>query len=354
MDIKEFSQDYFKKIEEALDKIDLEKIQKIVEVLFEAYKNNKQIFIMGNGGSASTASHFACDLGKGTLCRFYDEKEKRFKVMSLTDNVATIMALGNDLSYEDIFSQQLSNLINEGDVVIGFSGSGNSKNIIKAIEYAKKQKAITIGFLGFETGGKAKEMVDYEITVQEKHYGRIEDIHLMLEHLITSSLAELKKKEEERVVFLDRDGVINKKPEYGDYVKTWQEFEFLPGAVEAIKLLKDRGYKIFIVSNQAGIGRGLMTEQNLKEIHDNMIKEIEKQGASIDGIYYCFHEMSENCDCRKPKPGLLIKAAEENNIDLARVIFIGDDEKDEQAGQAAGCQTILLNNKSLLDIIKEL
>jgi len=354
MQIKEFSQDYFKKIKEAIDKVDLEKIQKIVEVLFAAYKNNKQIFIMGNGGSASTASHFACDLGKGTLCRVYDEKEKRFRVISLTDNVATIMALGNDLSYEDVFSQQLSNLVNEGDVVIGFSGSGNSKNIIKAIEYAKKQKAITVGFLGFETGGKAKELVDYEITVQEKHYGRIEDIHLMIEHLITSSLAELKREEESRVIFLDRDGVINKKPSYGDYVKTWQEFEFLPGAIEAVKLLRDKGYRIFVVSNQAGIGRGLMTQQNLKDIHDKMIKEMESQGANIDGIYYCPHEISENCDCRKPKPGLLIRAAKENNIDLTKAVFIGDDEKDEKAGLATGCQTILLNNKSLLDIVREI
>jgi len=193
MDIKEFSKNYFGETTKAITQLDLGKIQRIAEVIFDAYKNNKQIFIIGNGGSASTASHFACDLGKSTLKNFYDEKEKRFKVVSLTDNVATMMALGNDLSFEDIFIQQLRNLVNSGDVVIGISVSGNSANIIKAIEYAKKCGAKTIGFLGFKTGGKLRDLVDYEITVQAEHYGRSEDIHLMLVHLITDYLAELKK-----------------------------------------------------------------------------------------------------------------------------------------------------------------
>ncbi len=193
--LKNFSKNYFEEVRKAVDKLDLEKIQKITEVIYDAYKNDKQIFIMGNGGSASTASHFACDLSKGTLQRIYDEKEKRFRVISLTDNVATIMALGNDLSFEDVFVQQLRNLVNKDDVVIGISGSGNSANVIKAIEYAKECGAKTVGFLGFKTGGKLHDLVDYEITVQDNHYGRIEDIHLILEHLITNNLAEMKKEE---------------------------------------------------------------------------------------------------------------------------------------------------------------
>lgn len=193
--IKNFSQNYFKEIKKTINSLDLEKIKEIVKVLFETYKNDKKIFIFGDGGSAATASHFACDLSKGTLGRIYDIKEKRFRVISLTDNVATITALGNDLSFGDIFFQQLVNLVSEGDVVIGISGSGNSTNVIKAIHYAKKCGAKTIGFLGFKTGGKLSKLVDYEITVQDNHYGRIEDIHLMLSHLIANSLAELKKNE---------------------------------------------------------------------------------------------------------------------------------------------------------------
>lgn len=193
MDIKEFSKNYFEQIKNLINQLDLEKIQKIAEKIYDAYKDDKQVFIIGNGGSASTASHFACDLGKGPLRNFNDDQEKRFKVISLTDNAATMIAWGNDLSFEDIFVQQLRNLVNPGDVVIGISASGNSANVIKGIEYAKRRGAKTIGLLGFRTGGKLHDLVDYEITVQDEHYGRSEDIHLIIVHLITNYFAELKK-----------------------------------------------------------------------------------------------------------------------------------------------------------------
>jgi len=192
-----FSKQYFQKIKEIINNLDSKKIQKIVEVLFDAYKNNKQIFVLGNGGSAANSSHFACDLTKGTLENVYDDNESRFRAISLTDNIAIATAFGNDLSFEDIFCQQLRNLVNKGDVVIGISASGNSANVIKAIEYAKKCGAKTIGLLGFRTGGKLRDLVDYEITVQDDHYGRIEDIHLMLAHFIVSSLTELKNRKKE-------------------------------------------------------------------------------------------------------------------------------------------------------------
>jgi len=195
MDIREYSKNYFENIKKAIDELSLDKIQKVAEVIYDACKKDKQIFIIGNGGSASAASHFACDLGKGTVIDFNNEKEKRIRVISLSDNVATMMAYGNDLRYEDIFVQQLRNLLNEGDVVIGISASGNSPNIVKGIEYAKRCGVKTIGLLGFKTGGKLAGLVDYEITVQNEHYGRSEDIHLMIIHLISNYLYELKKSE---------------------------------------------------------------------------------------------------------------------------------------------------------------
>ena len=193
MDIKDFSKNYFENIKRNINEISLEKIKEVAEIIYSAYRNNKQIFVIGNGGSASTASHFACDLGKGTLKNFYDDQEKRFKITSLTDNVATMMAFGNDLSFKDIFVQQLKNLLNPGDVVIGISASGNSPNIVKGIEYAKKIGAKTVGLLGFKTGGKLAELVDCGIIVQDNHYGRSEDIHLIIFHLIANYLTELKK-----------------------------------------------------------------------------------------------------------------------------------------------------------------
>ena len=157
-----------------------------------------------------------------------------------------------------------------------------------------------------------------------------------------------------KVIFLDRDGVINKKAPKADYVKAWDEFEFLSGAIEAIKLLAKHDYKIFIITNQAGIARGAMTEQDLKKIHENLENELEKHNVKIEGIYYCPHGWDDGCECRKPKPGMFFQAAIDHDLDLSKSIFIGDDERDLQAGNAAGCRTILVDSElSLLKVVKE-
>lgn len=158
-----------------------------------------------------------------------------------------------------------------------------------------------------------------------------------------------------KVIFLDRDGVINKKMPARDYVKKWGEFKFLPGVLRAISKLTQSGYEIYVISNQAGIGRGLMSEGALFEIHKNMEKEIEKHGGKIRGIYYCQHGWNDECLCRKPKPGMLFRAAIEHQIDLPKAVFVGDDERDIQAGIAAGCLTFLVKpNKNLLDAVKSI
>lgn len=158
-----------------------------------------------------------------------------------------------------------------------------------------------------------------------------------------------------KVIFLDRDGVINKKAQKADYIKRWDEFEFLLGSAEAITLLTKNGYDIYIISNQAGIARGMMTENDLKEIHEKMKNELKKHGARISDIYYCPHGWNDGCECRKPKPGLFFRAAGEHHIDLTKTIFIGDDERDLQAGDAAGCKTILVNpEKSFLEIAEDI
>ncbi|MDO8492259.1 MAG: HAD-IIIA family hydrolase, partial [bacterium] len=158
-----------------------------------------------------------------------------------------------------------------------------------------------------------------------------------------------------KVIFLDRDGVINKKPPKADYVKKWEEFEFLPGSTEAIRTLNENGYEIFIISNQPGIARGMMSREDLDFIHQNMIKELRGGGANIGDIYCCLHGWNDGCECRKPKPGLLFQAAREHHIDLTKAIFIGDDSRDIEAGIAAGCKTVLVSsNSSLLDVVKRI
>jgi histidinol-phosphate phosphatase family protein len=154
-----------------------------------------------------------------------------------------------------------------------------------------------------------------------------------------------------QVVFLDRDGVINVNRD--DYVKSWSEFEFLSGAKDAIKMLNETNYWVIIVTNQSPIGRGIFDHNTLEEIHTKMLQELSDAGAHIDAIYYCPHSPDDECGCRKPKPGLLIRAAEELNIDLINSWLIGDSDGDIEAGKAAGCKTFKVTEiNGLIDIVK--
>lgn len=148
-----------------------------------------------------------------------------------------------------------------------------------------------------------------------------------------------------KIIFIDRDGVINE-PIKGDYVRSWSQFKFMADAVAGLGLLVQNGYEIFIISNQRGIGRGLMTEGDLEGIHSKMTAVLARHNINISNIYYCPHLEEERCFCRKPAPGLLHRAANENFINLRRSIFIGDQESDYEAGQAAGCKTILVGHKT--------
>jgi D-glycero-D-manno-heptose 1,7-bisphosphate phosphatase len=155
-------------------------------------------------------------------------------------------------------------------------------------------------------------------------------------------------------ILLDRDGVINKKAPKAEYITKWADWQWLPGSKEAICLLKKNGYQVIIISNQAGIARGLMTETDLREIHNQMQQELESCGAQIDKIYYCPHGWDAGCDCRKPKPGMLLQAQREFHLDLSKTYFIGDDERDETAGKAAGVKTCLVSDTyTLLDFVNK-
>lgn len=145
----------------------------------------------------------------------------------------------------------------------------------------------------------------------------------------------------ERTVFLDRDGTINHRVEDG-YVTSWSGFRFLPGAKDALRRLTQAGYRIVVVSNQAGVGKGLMSAADLQEITARFRAAVRASGGRIDDVFYCTHAPAENCDCRKPKPGLLLRAASRRRVPLSKTFFVGDSESDVLAGQRAGCRTILI------------
>jgi len=181
----EYSSRYLKYLANLFSEINLEDINKIVDLFQQARKDGKNIFFIGNGGSAATCSHLSEDLSLGT----YSKGIKSFKTISLTDNTPYITALGNDIGYENAFLGQLRCLLNKGDVVVGISGSGNSPNLIKALEYANLHNAITVGMLGFD-GGKMKDICKYNLIVKTKKgmYGPVEDMHLIIGHMICTYL----------------------------------------------------------------------------------------------------------------------------------------------------------------------
>ncbi len=178
-------QDYISSLQDTINILPVEKIQEVVDIIHEARLSEKQVFIMGNGGSASTASHFVCDLAKNTR----KEGWPHFKVIGLSDNMAILSAYANDEGYENVFSQQLENLIQNGDIVIGISASGNSPNVLKGMSVATKHNAETIGFTGFD-GGKLGKMVNYHIHIPNNNYGQVEDVHLMIEHMTINALQD--------------------------------------------------------------------------------------------------------------------------------------------------------------------
>jgi D-sedoheptulose 7-phosphate isomerase len=180
-----FIQNYFVELKGILDNLSEEVVEQVLEILHDARNSDKQVFILGNGGSASTASHFACDLGKNTRV----SGTPNFRVMGLTDNMALFSALANDEGYENVFAQQLANHLQPGDVVIGISTSGNSKNVINAINLANSGGAKTIGFTGFDSG-ELGLIVDVNLHVPSHSIEHVEDVHLVLEHLVTKALRE--------------------------------------------------------------------------------------------------------------------------------------------------------------------
>jgi D-sedoheptulose 7-phosphate isomerase len=168
-----------------LAQVDRKQIQTMVDLVTEAYVNEKTVFIIGNGGSGANASHLCEDLGKGTLHDF--EKQRRLKVMSLTDNTPYILAWGNDTAYDRIFVEQLKNFVEKGAVLIAISGSGNSPNVITAIEYANSHGMKTLGVTGYD-GGKLKKIAHHNVHVPSFNMGMVESVHSTLFHYLLDTL----------------------------------------------------------------------------------------------------------------------------------------------------------------------
>lgn len=179
MDFKKAIREYYEREINVINNLDLNKINEAMNALLQVYNNGGTIYVCGNGGSASTASHMQNDFNKGIS----EYTDKKFNFYCLNDNVSTLMAIANDIGYDEVFRFPLIDKITEKDLLIGISGSGNSKNVLNAVEYAKECGAKVIGITGY-SGGKLKEMADYEMHVNEMDMQIAEDIHMTFDHMM--------------------------------------------------------------------------------------------------------------------------------------------------------------------------
>jgi D-sedoheptulose 7-phosphate isomerase len=177
---------YLQQQKAALDSIPQEAVQRIIDRFRAALAEDRQIFVFGNGGSAANASHFITDLGKGAS----DKVGKRFRCLSINDNVSWITALGNDYAYEDVFVRQLENYARAGDLVMVMSVSGNSPNVVKAVEWAKRNGVYTVALVGGKRGRLA-EIADLPVVIDSHHYGRAEDAHMAICHMVCYAFMEM-------------------------------------------------------------------------------------------------------------------------------------------------------------------
>ena len=193
----DFAKDYIKGLKDVLDQIPLGPVDEIVRAIELAQNNRQQVFVIGNGGSAATASHMMNDLCKGTLGHKGDAPWPRLRVIALTDNVSLMTAWANDTDYNHVFSEPLKNLAQRGDLLVAISASGNSPNILAAVDAAKQIGVKVIGLTGFG-GGKLAKLADISFVVPSDGYGPVEDVHMILDHIITGYLYEKLKETHSR------------------------------------------------------------------------------------------------------------------------------------------------------------
>jgi D-sedoheptulose 7-phosphate isomerase len=347
---KTFAEDFLAEASEIVAKLDVASIEKAAGLLAGTRAAGGRLFILGVGGSAANASHAVNDFRKIAGIEAY----------APTDNVSELTARTNDEGWSSIFDSWLrtSRLRANDSLLILSVGGGNveqnvSPNLVAALKYAKSVGAKIIGIVGRD-GGYTARVADACVLIPTVNPAHItphtEAFQAVVWHLLVSHPAvklqatkweSMASSDQRRAVFLDRDGVINRA-----FVRdgkplappTLQELEVLPGVPEALRELKSHGYTLIVVTNQPDVGRGKQTRAGLDAMHQSLSASLP-----IDDILVCPHTDEDDCDCRKPLPGMLREAAQKHNIDLAASFMVGDRWRDIEAGYNAGCKTILID-----------
>jgi D-sedoheptulose 7-phosphate isomerase len=346
-----FVRDFLTEATGIISQLDVSSIEKCASLLAETRAVGGRLFVLGVGGSAANASHAVNDFRKIAGIEAY----------APTDNVSELTARANDEGWASIFDAWLrTSRLRADDLLLVFSVGGGSleqnisPNLVAALKYARTVGAKIIGVVGRD-GGYTARVADACViipTVNPAHTTpHTEAFQAMIWHLLVSHPAVKKEStkwesmahnDKHRAVFLDRDGVLNRvfvrqgKP---SPPASLQELELLPGVPEALHDLKKHGYELLVVTNQPDVARGTQSQQTVDAMHRALSSRLP-----LDDILVCYHSDEDQCECRKPLPGMLRKGASKHNIDLATSFMVGDRWRDIEAGHRAGCKTIFIDH----------
>jgi D-sedoheptulose 7-phosphate isomerase len=345
-----FARDFLAEAIEIIAKLDAPSIERAAELLARTRAAGGRLFVLGVGGSAANASHAVNDFRKIAGMEAY----------APTDNVAELTARANDEGWGSIFDGWLrTSRLRSVDLLLIFSVGGGdvehnvSPNLVAALQYAKSVGTKIIGVVGRD-GGYTAKVADVCVLIPTVNAAHVtphaEAFQAVVWHLLVSHPAvkrqatkweSMASNGRHRAVFLDRDGVINR-----TFVRNGkpfppanlQELEVLPGVPEALQELKQQGYKLLVVTNQPDVARGKQSQEMLDAFHRTLAARLP-----LDDILVCEHTDEDECDCRKPLPGMLLEAARRHHIDLAASFMVGDRWRDIEAGYNAGCRTIFID-----------
>lgn len=316
-----------RKSAEAISAIDPAQIEKAADIVYECVKRKGQVIYMGNGGSSADAQHISAELSG----RFAFDRPAMAGVC--LSNIAPVTAIGNDYSYDIVFQRQVEAFCREGDVVVGLSTSGNSKNVVLAMEKAKEIGATTISFTG--PGGRMREIADCAVIVPSKETAHVQEGYLAANHIVCGIVE--RRMFGRGAVLVDRDDTLCPDvPHNGDPAK----MRVFPDVPPAVRRLNDAGWDVVVVTNQSGIGRGMYSEEDMRAVNAEMIRQIEVGGGRIADVFYCPHRPDEGCRCRKPEIGMGLQAIERHHLDPEKCWMVGDKDADMEFGRRLGVRTV--------------
>ena len=309
-----------------ISRIDPAQIRAAADVLAGTFRNGRQAYFMGNGGSSADAAHIAAEFSGRYLM------ERPALPGIALSNIVPVTAIGNDYSFSMVFRRQIEAMCRAGDAAVCYSTSGNSENVILAAEEAHARGAKVVSFTG--DCGKLREIADVAVIIPSKETPRIQEGYLCASHIICGIVE--RELFGSRAVFVDRDDTLAPNVPYCSDPDLFVPYAGVP---EGIARLNAAGFKVIVITNQSGIGRGYFGAGELDAIHSKLERTVEAGGGRIDGIFYCPHRPEEGCGCRKPRIGMGLEAVRKHSVNPYRSYMVGDSGADMEFGRRLGCRT---------------